>query len=100
MINALGGQAIRALPSISGMAVQLSNQQLKQLKNNPQIALIEADPLRTFQAEVQPYGIGLIQADQLSDANTGNIKICIPDTGLAMDHEDLPDATNINWRSE
>lgn len=95
MINTIGGQTIHALPSISGMAVQLSDQQLKQLKSNPQVALIEPDPLRTFQAEVQPYGIGQIQADQLSDANTGNIKICITDTGIALGHEDLPDASNI-----
>ena len=95
LISTIGGQAIHALPSISGMAAQLSNQQLKQLKNNPQVTLIEADPLRTFQAEVQPYGVGQIQADQLSDGNTDNIKICIPDTGISMGHEDLPGPTNI-----
>ncbi|MFT4928924.1 MAG: serine protease, partial [Phenylobacterium sp.] len=95
LITAIGGQAIRALPSIAGMAVELSDQQLKQLQSNPQVALVEVDPLRAFQAEIKPYGIGLIQADLLSDASTGNIKICIADTGIALNHEDLPGSANI-----
>jgi serine protease len=95
LINSLGGQTIRALPSIDGLSAQLTKQQLIQLRQNPQVALIEPDPLRTFQAEVKPYGIEKIQADLLSDANTANIKICIPDTGIALGHEDLPGSSNI-----
>jgi serine protease len=89
LISAIGGQTLRALPSVSGMAAQLTPQQLKQLQSSPQIMRIEANPKRIFQAEVSPYGIAQIQADQLSNSNTGNIKICIPDTGIDLNHEDL-----------
>ncbi len=95
LISTLGGQVTRALPSIAGIVAHLTPTQLEQLQNNPEVALVEEDPLRTFQAESQPYGLSQIQADQLSDANTGNIKICIADTGIDINHEDLPSPANI-----
>ena len=95
LITSFGGQTIRTLPSITGLSAELTEQQHDLLKNNPQISLIEPDPRRTFQAEVKPYGIEKIQAHLLSDANTANIKICIPDTGIALGHEDLPGSSNI-----
>ncbi|HEX4508612.1 MAG TPA: S8 family serine peptidase [Burkholderiaceae bacterium] len=36
-----------------------------------------------------PYGIQMVQADQLSDANADNRMICIIDSGYSRDHEDL-----------
>jgi serine protease len=89
LISTLGGKAIHALSSVSGMAAELTQAQLAVLKTDPQVALIEADPKRIFQAQVSPYGIAQIQADQLNDNSSTNIKICIPDTGIDLAHEDL-----------
>jgi subtilisin family serine protease len=38
---------------------------------------------------VIPYGIKLTQSDLLSDANAGNRKVCIIDSGYDRNHEDL-----------
>lgn len=38
-----------------------------------------------------PYGISMVQADQLSDANVGNTKVCIIDSGFDLGHPDLQD---------
>jgi serine protease len=40
--------------------------------------------------ETIPYGIGMVQADQVSSVNVGNRKVCIIDSGYYRDHEDLP----------
>ncbi len=95
LVGALGGQVIHALPSISGMAARLNPQQLEQLKNDPQVQDVELDPLRSTQANGTPYGIGLVQADLLSDAAVGNQKVCIIDTGYDINHEDLMSGANV-----
>ncbi len=89
LITTLGGKAIHALSSVAGIAVELDNTQLTQLKANLHVALVEPGPKRIFQAQVSPYGIAQIQADQLNDNNSANIKICIADTGIGLAHEDL-----------
>ena len=43
--------------------------------------------------EEDPYGIALTQADQVTQGPT-NVKVCIVDSGYALGHEDLPDASN------
>ena len=96
LVNKSGGKVNRTLPSVKGVSASLSAKQVAELRNDPQVALIEEDPLRTFQAEATPWGITKVQADQLSDANTGSVKICIPDTGIDINHEDLPAQANIS----
>lgn len=61
----------------------------KSLKGNPNIESIEIDPKRYLMAEETPYGIPMVQANQLSDAGTGNQKVCIMDTGYDRQHVDL-----------
>jgi subtilisin family serine protease len=41
-------------------------------------------------AESTPYGIGHVNAEQVSDANVSNMKVCIVDSGYDIEHEDLP----------
>ncbi len=101
VIQAHGGKAIRALPSVAGMTARLSNRQLAELRQHPDIRLIEEDPARSLQydykdaPEIIPWGIEHIQADQLSDAATGNITLCIADTGYELAHQDLPNGANV-----
>ena len=59
------------------------------LKGDPNIESIEIDPKRYLMAEETPYGIGMVQANQLSDAGTGNQTVCIMDTGYDRQHVDL-----------
>lgn len=87
---------IATLPMLNAVSVDLTKQQVEALQNTDNIDFIEPDYLRTFQGEIQPYGVAQIQADQLSDSNTGNITICIADTGYELSHEDLPASANVS----
>ncbi|MBA3531233.1 MAG: S8 family serine peptidase, partial [Ardenticatenales bacterium] len=78
-------------------------QALQGLQNNPNVTLIEADAPRQLMAtgdvpttgsEIRPFGIAMVQANLLSDANAGNRTVCIIDTGYSLQHEDLQD-TNV-----
>lgn len=40
-------------------------------------------------SQVTPYGIPMVQADQLSDALASDRTLCIVDSGIDRDHEDL-----------
>lgn len=94
------------LDNINGAAVKLSAKQLTSLKNDSAILYVEVDPKRylidtvsytktpTPLAESTPYGVRLVQADQVSDANTGNRSVCIMDTGYEGSHEDLTPYTS------
>ena len=41
-------------------------------------------------AQVTPYGITMVQADQISDIAANAKKICIIDSGYSLNHPDLP----------
>ncbi len=96
-----GGRIKRTLALSNAIAAELSQGQLSKLQQSEEVDSIELDPKRfIFQpvtqstginlaAEIIPYGLSMIQADQVSDVNTGNIKICIADTGYDGTHEDL-----------
>jgi serine protease len=78
------------------MAVMLDKKALAALSQSNDVEYVEVDPIRTLQAtpslmaESTPYGITMVQADQVSDALTANRKVCIIDTGYDLGHEDLP----------
>ena len=100
-----GADMVLNLNSVNAAAVVLTKAQVKSLRNDESVEYIEIDPKRylidtvsrsfesanavTPQAESNPYGIALVQADQVSDANTGNRSVCITDTGYEGNHEDL-----------
>lgn len=102
-----GAKTLFHMDRSNAVAAKLSRTQLKLLQSNPDVEYIEEDPVRylidsvtrTFgkrklaaiapAAESAPYGIALVQADQVSDAATGNMSICITDTGYEGNHEDL-----------
>lgn len=71
------------------VAAILPKTHARSMKGNPNIESIEVDPKRYLMAEETPYGIGMVQANQLSDAGTGNQTICIMDTGYDRQHVDL-----------
>lgn len=89
-LEILGGDAV---------AIELPVKMIETLKKHFAIAEISEDAIRvpfgtaTGQTAVAgqtvPYGISLVQADQLSDVNTGNRTVCIIDSGYNLAHEDL-----------
>ncbi len=90
------GEVKRELAEHGSVAMELSASALKSVQNHPSVASVEVDapryPLSNELAaagQVVPYGIKMVQADLLSDANAGNRKVCIIDSGYDLSHEDL-----------
>jgi subtilisin family serine protease len=102
LVAANKGSVKHEIFNMNAMAVEVPNVALKGLENNPNVEYIEEDVVRRpfslttpstgtpYQTgQLVPYGIKLVQADQLSDANVGNRKVCIIDSGVDFNHEDL-----------
>jgi subtilisin family serine protease len=96
------GRVKHEIFGMNAMAVEVPRTALKLLENNPSVEFIEEDPKRYPLAltspatgtpyaagQLVPYGIKMVQADQLSDSSAGNRKICIIDSGYDRNHEDL-----------
>ncbi|PCK32689.1 S8 family serine peptidase [Pseudoalteromonas piscicida] len=98
--STLGNAAVKTLPSINAYVAEVSSEQMQQLQNDSNIAQVEIDPKRYLPkvapsaidllAETTPYGINMVQANQVSDSYSGNRKVCIMDTGYTLGHQDLP----------
>lgn len=83
------GTIVRDLDSHNAVAAHVPTAALDGLKHNPNVAFVELDAKRYPLAQTIPYGIPLVQADQVSDAGAGSQKVCIIDSGYALGHEDL-----------
>ena len=105
----LGGEVHVQLENSNSLAAEISEEKLNELKDAGVVEYYEVDPIRTLVsampskekniapfAESSPYGIGMVQADQVSDSKTANRKICITDTGYSGSHEDLRPHTDDN----
>ncbi|WP_395405710.1 S8 family serine peptidase [Pseudoduganella sp. UC29_106] len=92
------GAVVHEIFGMDAMALEVPTQALKGLQNNPNVLYVEEDEKRYALAlskqgatggQSVPYGISMVQADQLSDASAGNRKVCIVDSGIDANHEDL-----------
>ena len=79
-----------AMDSINSIVLNLTEKEQAILAKQSNIAKIEIDPVRRLMAESTPYGITMVQANQVSDASSANRKVCIMDTGYTLNHPDLP----------
>ncbi len=90
-----GVSSLKYLQSISASVVEADLHQVKALLKDPSVASVEVDAKRylfelTPAADSVPYGITMVQANQVSDANASNTKVCVIDTGYRLGHVDLP----------
>jgi subtilisin family serine protease len=90
-VESLGGQVKLEISGTNAVAAVLPERALSALRNNPAVEFIEEDAKRFPMAQSTPYGIGMVQADQVwATGTTGaNRKVCIIDSGYYMGHEDL-----------
>lgn len=90
-VRAAGGRTHLRLQKQDAMAVSVPAQALQGLRNNPNIEYIEQDVPRYASAQVQPYGIGNVQAPDAwaVGADGTGIKVCIIDSGINAAHEDF-----------
>jgi subtilisin family serine protease len=92
------------IAGMNAMAVTVPSAALAGLARNPNVEYVEEDARRYPLAlatpstgspyatsQLVPYGIGMVQADQLvGAANSATRKICIIDSGYNLGHSDLP----------
>ncbi len=100
-VKAAKGNVKHEIVGMNAMAIEVPAVALKGLQNNPNVEYVEEDLVRRPTAltspsaapyltgQLVPYGIKMVQADLLSDANVGNRKVCIIDSGIDRAHEDL-----------
>ena len=100
-IGAVRGSVKLELPALNAFAIEVPAVALRALQNNPHFALVEEDVKRYplalssgskhpyLEGQRVPYGITMVQADQLPDTAAANRKVCIIDSGYDRAHEDL-----------
>lgn len=98
-IAAAGGRVAVDLSEVNGLAVELPAAAVAALQRNPNVEYVENDaPRYAFGTtgstlpgtpQTTPYGITMVQANQVSDAVAGNRRLCIIDSGVDAGHEDL-----------
>jgi subtilisin family serine protease len=101
-VKAAHGNIKHHIAGMDAVAIEVPMRALKGLQNNPNIEYVEVDEKRyAFAASTPsdgtpyaagqqvPYGIPMVQADQLPDTYAANRKVCIIDSGYDRAHEDL-----------
>jgi subtilisin family serine protease len=101
-----GGRVVLDLADLNALAVRVPSAAVQKLRADRRVASVEADPVRTLMVrkgtprvsgtgalestEQVPFGIPMVQADQLALNNAANAKkVCIIDAGYDISHEDL-----------
>jgi len=94
-VRGAGGDLLLDLPWLSAAAARIPAVAVQGLRNNPNIEYLETDPPRYPLSQATPYGIKMVQADQVSDGGASAVKVCIIDSGYDVGHEDLPFGANV-----
>jgi serine protease len=85
-----GAELHHDLPDVNAFAVSVPAVAVDALSRNPAVAYVEPDPKRYLLSETTPYGITMVQADQVAEgANVASTMVCIIDSGVNLPHEDL-----------
>ena len=101
-LAAAHGKVVQDMPDINASAAEVPASSVDTLRKNAQVEFVEEDQKRRplgsstpstgspyLAGQLVPYGIPMVQADQLPDTYAANRTICIIDSGIDMKHEDL-----------
>jgi len=106
-IAAAHGTLKHEIYGMDAMAIEVPTAALAGLSRNPNIEYVEDDPKRYMYSattpsaapyatgQLVPYGIQMVQADQLAGTNASSRKVCIIDSGYDASHEDLSHGANV-----
>ena len=99
-VQAAGGRVIVELGPQNALGVEIPDQAVAALRANPNVEYVENDPRRYPLAQTTPWGIKMVQADQVGDGNASNRLVCIIDSGYSLDHEDLDKDGSVNGTND
>lgn len=94
LLRGLGATPVKAIDGHKMMVVTMDKKTFNDVSNHHTVSTTEADPKRYLMAQTTPYGIPMVQADQLFQNNLSARKVCVIDTGYNLGHPDLPDQNN------
>ncbi|WP_020680133.1 S8 family serine peptidase [Marinobacterium rhizophilum] len=88
--------------NLNTYAATLPAKAVEALKKRADVVLVEEDPKRYPMAQTTPYGIDMVQATDIWDANSdgltdagtvtgAGVQVCVIDSGIEADHDDLAD---------
>ena len=86
----LGGTVNKVLDKHGLIAISLDKQAFNAILNHPLVESVELDVKRYLKAQTTPYGIPMVQADQVNQADTQAKRVCVIDSGYNLGHPDLP----------
>ena len=104
MLASLDGRVKLEIGELNAFAVDLPVKAVAKLKANKRVKYVEDDTLQyaleasprkgvvgpaAIAAQETPYGITMVQADQVPDTRANNRRLCIIDSGYQASHEDL-----------
>jgi subtilisin family serine protease len=109
-IAAAGGRVVVDLSDDDALSIELPARALLALQRHAAVDFVEDDPVRyafgpvgarpgrrvtpaAGGTQTTPYGIPMVQSDQLSDSLASVRKLCIVDSGIDRAHEDLSGIT-------
>jgi serine protease len=85
--------AIDAKTHVFTVQKSKNSQNIKQLmmslQSDANIEYVEEDVKRHLMAQVQPWGLANVQANQVSDSSASNMTVCIIDSGYEQANPDL-----------
>jgi subtilisin family serine protease len=95
-IRGAGGSVRLEIPARGLVSAALPDGAIAALRRNPAVDRVERDQVRRPMEETNPWGISRVQADAVTNPETGNPyvgdkTVCIIDGGYWRAHEDLPD---------
>lgn len=89
-VNRVGGEVLLELGPQRALAARLSESAAAALRSHPAVEYVEVDPQRFPLAQTVPYGIPMVEADQVWSLADGSGKtVCVIDSGLQLGHADL-----------
>lgn len=99
-LNQAGAQIHHRFDDLNAFAVSVPQVALHGLERNPHIVYIEEDPKRYPSVQQVPYGVDMVQARDVWDADRDSIPdtnaptgsgrmICLIDSGMQRNHEDF-----------
>jgi subtilisin family serine protease len=108
-VAAARGNVKHQIHGLDAIAIEVPTQALAGLSRNPNIEYVETDEKRYplgsatpttgtpyATGQLMPYGIAMVQADQLASTSAASRTVCIIDSGYDGAHEDLPHGVNIS----
>lgn len=99
-LRGVNAETHHTFDQLNAFSVSVPEQALQGLRNNPNVSFVEPDPKRFLMSQTQPYGIAMVQADDLAlQPASANRTLCIIDSGYDLGHEDLP-TNNVNGSND